>query len=147
MNTMDQLNLNDKNMELAKKIYFSGIKDAYTIAEKLNCPPQHVKNWIEWGKWDQGENSNGNKHKEDDGGCYIATACYGSYTHPDVIILREFRDNFLLKNYLGILFVRFYYRFSPYFAKKLKTWNNINKYVKFYVLTPLVRFIDHKSKH
>src|SRR5690606_36632134 len=28
-------------------------------------------------------------------GCYIATACYGSYEHPDVLILRRFRDKVL----------------------------------------------------
>ena len=34
-------------------------------------------------------------------GCYIATLVYGDYEHPKVKILRRFRDDFLLTNYLG----------------------------------------------
>jgi len=44
--------------------------------------------------------------------CFIATELYG----PDslqVATLRQFRDQSLLVNYLGIRFVRAYYHFSP----------------------------------
>jgi tetratricopeptide (TPR) repeat protein len=47
------------------------------------------------------------------GCCYIATACYGSYDHPDVVVLRRFRDERLLPSPLGAAFVRLYYRVSP----------------------------------
>lgn len=33
----------------------------------------------------------------DDGACYIATHVYGSYSHPNVIVLRAFRDKYLAK--------------------------------------------------
>ena len=32
------------------------------------------------------------------GGCFIATACFGSYDHPFVKVLRQFRDEFLLSS-------------------------------------------------
>lgn len=47
------------------------------------------------------------------GGCFIATAAYGSYMNKDVMVLREFRDNVLLKSTLGRLFVDMYYKSSP----------------------------------
>lgn len=46
-------------------------------------------------------------------GCFIATAAYGSYLDPHILVLREFRDNYLLTNLPGRLFVSFYYKFSP----------------------------------
>lgn len=49
--------------------------------------------------------------------CFVATAVYGSSTHPDVLLFKSFRDRVLLKKPLGKLFVRFYYVFGPYLAK------------------------------
>lgn len=46
-------------------------------------------------------------------GCFIATAAFGSYMEPHVMILRDFRDRLLLTNPVGKAFVRFYYTCSP----------------------------------
>lgn len=50
-------------------------------------------------------------------GCFIATFAYDSYEHSDVLILRKFRDNILLKTSYGKRFVEIYYNFSPKMVK------------------------------
>lgn len=63
-------------------------------------------------------------------GCYIATAVYGSYDAPEVIVLRRFRDETLKKSALGRLFIRVYYKFSPSVAEKLKNASKTNSLVR-----------------
>ena len=60
------------------------------------------------------------------GGCYIATAVYGSYDCPEVWTLRRFRDERLLQTILGRLFVKGYYTVSPSVVKVFgrTTWFN-----------------------
>ena len=49
-------------------------------------------------------------------GCLVATAAYGSYLDPHVLVLRKFRDEHLVKSAIARDFVSFYYRHSPPFA-------------------------------
>lgn len=49
----------------------------------------------------------------DDKHCFISTAAFGSQDAPEVEIFRKFRNQFLLKNILGKLFVKTYYQVSP----------------------------------
>ena len=51
--------------------------------------------------------------KPKSGGCYVATAVYGSYDCPEVWTLRRFRDNVLAKTWYGRLFIKLYYAVSP----------------------------------
>jgi len=50
-------------------------------------------------------------------GCFIATAAYGTPMAEEVQILRDFRDEYLLTNALGQVFVDFYYGTSPRIAE------------------------------
>lgn len=51
------------------------------------------------------------------GGCYVATAVYGSYDCPQVWTLRRFRDNTLAKTWYGRAFIFIYYAISPTLVK------------------------------
>ncbi len=53
-------------------------------------------------------------------GCFIATSCYGDYNCREVMILRNFRDGHLEKNFFGSLIVKIYYLFSPVIADFLE---------------------------
>jgi len=72
------------------------------------------------------------------GGCYIATMVYGSYDAPEVLILRQFRDNVLDKYYLGRRFISFYYHYSPGWVAKMQDKRRINIILKS-VLNVLVK--------
>lgn len=52
-----------------------------------------------------------------DGGCYVATAVYGSYNCPEVWTLRRFRDYDLAETWHGRAFIRTYYAISPTLVK------------------------------
>lgn len=47
------------------------------------------------------------------GGCYIATAVYGSYDCPQVWTLRRYRDSILAATWYGRTFIHVYYAISP----------------------------------
>ncbi len=51
------------------------------------------------------------------GGCYVATAVYGSYDCPEVWTLRRFRDYTLGETWYGRAFVKTYYAISPTLVK------------------------------
>jgi LSD1 subclass zinc finger protein len=76
-------------------------------------------------KYDLSEQSfsdprSGNAQVAEEGGCFIATAVYGSENHFNLIVLRSFRDNFLQDYSFGRKFINFYYKKGPQFAKKIK---------------------------
>lgn len=53
----------------------------------------------------------------DSGGCYIATAVYGSYDCPEVWTFRRYRDEHLASSAFGRMFIKTYYAVSPTVVK------------------------------
>ena len=70
-------------------------------------------------------------------GCFIATAAYGSYLEPEVMVLRRFRDQWLQTNWLGQKLVEAYYHYSPPIAEDLAKSEGL-RFVTRVGLTPLV---------
>ncbi len=68
------------------------------------------------------------------GGCFIATAAYGSLMEPHVKILRDFRDRFLIVNSIGKGFVRIYYAYSPPIADFIAEHDSLRAMVRISLL-------------
>jgi hypothetical protein len=71
------------------------------------------------------------------GGCFIATAAYGSPLSAQVLILREFRDTYLVSNGVGRFLVQWYYRISPAAAEKIERSASLKTLVRG-ILWPVV---------
>jgi hypothetical protein len=71
-------------------------------------------------------------------GCFIATAIYSSYDSPEVLVLREFRNQYLLTNLAGKIFVKFYYKTSPYLARQIMKSKACKFFMRTFFLNPLV---------
>ena len=78
------------------------------------------------------------------GGCFIATAAYGSYMADEVMLLRQFRDKWLIPNSAGRAFVDFYYKYAPPFADFI-SGNNTMRFTSRLALTPLVFGIKYPA--
>lgn len=76
------------------------------------------------------------------GGCFIATAAYGSYLDPNVKVLRDFRDNYLLTNSAGKAFVGFYYKHSPPVADFIREHETLRIAART-ALTPVVYAVKY----
>lgn len=71
------------------------------------------------------------------GGCFIATAAYGSRMAREVRILAQFRDNFLLTNAAGRILVKYYYEVSPPLTEFIAKHDTLRAVVRWSLL-PLV---------
>jgi len=57
--------------------------------------------------------------KKQAGACFVVTAAMGDASHPDVVVLRRFRDEWLLKRPVGRLAISWYYRVGPTLAARI----------------------------
>ncbi len=74
------------------------------------------------------------------GGCFIATAAYGTSTAHEINVLRSFRDNVLMKESSGRSFISFYYRVSPTIAKMIAK-SRVLKFATRALLAPVIKVV------
>jgi len=75
--------------------------------------------------------SSSNSSKDDfdvgiGGGCFIATASFGSSVDPQVSHLKDSKDEYSLKNAVGKWLVKQYHRYGPHSANSFKNTNGSN---------------------
>jgi len=76
------------------------------------------------------------------GGCFIATAAYGSPLDQHIDTLRDFRDRYLLTNTPGRKLVALYYNYSPPIADFIADRDWLRTIVRA-LITPLVFMIEY----
>jgi len=76
------------------------------------------------------------------GYCFIATAAYGTETASQLNILRDFRDQVLLKNPLGSRFVATYYKLSPPIANFIAKSDFLRAVVRDVLIDPVVHLLQ-----
>ena len=76
------------------------------------------------------------------GGCFIATAAYGTPSAEQIDVLRDFRDIVLLESIPGSLFVSLYYQFSPPIADFIAGNQLLRTVVREFLINPIVWVVE-----
>jgi hypothetical protein len=76
------------------------------------------------------------------GGCFIATAAYGSPFAKNVVVLSSFRDQYLQRSSFGRAFITFYYSNSPRIADFISGKPLPKKIIRI-LLMPFIWFCKH----
>jgi polyhydroxybutyrate depolymerase len=74
--------------------------------------------------------------------CFIATAAYGTSTAKQVDVLRDFRDDMLLKSIVGSRLVDLYYQVSPPIADFISEDTFVRTLVRELMIDPIVWVVE-----
>ena len=108
----------------------------YKKGIKAGCDPKDLEG-KGWDSMDAGSSNN-----KSTGGCYIATAVYGSYDCAEVWTLRRFRDEYLSKRIWGRCFIKVYYCISPKLVDVFGDCKLFNKMFK----KPLDKMVERLNR-
>jgi hypothetical protein len=76
------------------------------------------------------------------GGCFIATAAYGTSTAAEIDTLRAFRYDVLLKSTVGSQLVEWYYQTSPPVADFISENSLLRTLVRELVVDPIASLVE-----
>ena len=119
------------------KYLMAKVGEWYKKGVKAGCDPQYLEGSETW--CNMYLNSSNNKST---GGCYIATAVYGSYDCAEVWTLRRFRDEYLSKRIWGRCFIKVYYCISPKLVDVFGDCKLFNKMFK----KPLDKMVERLNR-
>jgi hypothetical protein len=76
--------------------------------------------------------------------CFVASAAYLDPNHPDVMFLRAFRDNVLIKSRFGRSFVDWYWTIGPWLARVVES-SEVLRSVSKYLISKLVVTLQSRA--
>ncbi|HEY5591286.1 MAG TPA: CFI-box-CTERM domain-containing protein [Paludibacter sp.] len=131
-----------------KKNYFSTISYDHESGEfkTYKLSPKNLMQLFSNLHYNRGLYTNLSRTYELGSYCFIATAVYGSPYAKEVIALKEFRDNFLLKKSLGRAFVNFYYIVSPPIAKQIAKRIYLREITKSILIIPVLKLANYLKR-
>jgi hypothetical protein len=92
---------------------------------------------------EEAEEDKENDEASDKGSCFVATAAYQDPLHPDVVFLRKFRDEFLVKRSWGRTFIHLYWLIGPSLARPVRKISFLRLFFKI-MIGLIVRAIARK---
>lgn len=145
--SISKVNINQEAQRISQMDYILSIAESYLRTKdpgyqsvSIENVTQYMKPRIEEAKAESEKRTEEilaqSKNKS---GCFIATAVYGDYEAPEVLVLRRFRDNVLGQSVLGRTFIRTYYATSP----RIADWLRFHDSIKGGVKKLLDRFVDY----
>lgn len=85
--------------------------------------------------------SEGEAQTKEKSNCFIATAVYGHPSAEEVMVFRQFRDQYLTKHILGSWFIRSYYWLSPSIAKRIENSKLCKELIRKAILGPMLKIL------
>jgi hypothetical protein len=80
--------------------------------------------------------------KEHESECFIATAVFGTHLHPQLDVLRQLRDEWLLTKKIGRVAVSTYYEVSPPIARAARRRPILKELLRQFIVEPALRVAD-----
>ena len=114
----------EKALEYVRNVAASAAQSACTMVVIVDLPANQI-----------------NIHILKKGMCFVATAACGDPFAPEVIALSAFRDEVLLQNRIGRLFVSLYYAVSPPIAAVIARSRALRSVAMAILVQPAARFV------
>jgi hypothetical protein len=116
-NLMDEARKIGLHLERKKREQFQDhvaatreIENHLEIVRRLPVGPHRTESYMKTGAG----------HTTIRSGCFVATVAYGDRNHPDVVLLRKFRDEVLTRSSAGRRFIDWSWRTGPYLARCIR---------------------------
>lgn len=78
--------------------------------------------------------------------CFVVTATMGDFEHPDVVLLRQFRDRWLRERRFGNQFIAGYYRVGPHLAAIIERSNWLKRVSYLLIVRPATAFARKRMR-
>jgi hypothetical protein len=126
-------------------------RDPPQLAASAAAPTDSDLGWFAGSEADPPPDTEAEEEGEEDtggGDCFVATAAYGDRLHPDVVLLRHWRDAYLMHYRAGLWFIRLYRVVGSRLARHVRPENSSGKIAKA-LLHPVVALLRrvYRSKH